>query len=536
MYDYKEDDEINKKRDETTDIDKEEKSKNEKNIVFQTPNLFPINFDDLNSTDATTQTAALQHINALVSDGYLISDLETNVIYRILDFIESSIEEQSIASLHFFQQILLLSTNDFNNIYNPHFLELLNAAIDNTMSPEIMSLALQCCASLNDQKHQFISREFDPSDLYTHAINGIESATFRFPNTKFTKMIKQSSIDFFVNILNSFTPPDDVLEQLFAIIYNELNGLNADGQQMSDSDSCEVYILNLVIKLCEDFTEFAQTKFFNQDFLNLIYQDINADNQTQNDLLFKLTETFIKKDYKCAPYIIYSNFFSEYLSEISNLNENQQSKLFNVLSELISAFNQYADVKDIQGTSYENALRNIFEYVPSALSLIIEACQKGSFSLKFDGTLLACNIILVRPNHEVIMENGDLDTPLLLSQILVGNPEIVNYLIEMLDGKEREVDYNIIRALRRIIAYGTIDVSENTFEINTVSYYIQQNFLSTIISQEFHDKLDEIRDEWEEDEKIDLAIAGLLEDIEKYVEHQNIDIENNLVASIEVEI
>ena len=470
-----------------------------------------INFTGLYTTEIEQQILCLQNILSEIYDGFSVSDIPKLHLLKIFDFIiHPTTKEQGIITFSILKSFLSLEDDLLHPLYDPNIFDFLLSTIENTENEDFLCLAIECIDSLLFHKKIIKETGITKELVFIEVIHSFESVGHRFPISEQTDHIISNTFKLAKTAIKTFA--DEINKE-----YNETKQSNEQNYQFFD-DFLQILIsyghdyingftypvLEFLLAFFKVCPSLANDTLCNQQFLTSLYEFAYSKTPLCDLLLFELTDTILNIDPNSSVFILDSKLINE-LSLNEYYDEEIQKKisktLRNLVKSFVNVFHSFSNKEDIEkcASLIDGNWTKILE---TAYSVFCES----SFDLKTEACYLICSMMDIGyPSSHTIIDNTE---------------NLIQDLIEMMHGKDRELDLSIIRAIQQILYAGDQEAQEQTLAVGETVF---NRFLDDVSDNEFKESIDLIEELWEDDEQIKKAILSLKTTIEQYNEFAEID-------------
>ena len=506
---YKEDTEIeNDNKKEFTDIDTETRC----TLIFPFDSS-EINLNSLYSDSYEKRSECLFSICNAINSGYAVSEIPVNHLYKIFDFISNQhTKEEGIYSFSILRDFLKLDHETLIHLYHPHILELLIDIVDNTLIPDFLILSFECIESFISHKKLIMELGTERDSIFILILHGFEAVGSRFPISCDTDQIISATFNvakiaiqtFSDSINNEYKELKNDTEFVIYSFYSDfIYPIIEYGQKYIEY--FPFVVLSFLSVFFKELTPLAVDNLSNQQFLSNIYECAYQKTPACDQLLFEITYIILKNEPPSSIFILNSPlinnfaFYNHYDNEIIETALKTLQQLIAAFLEIFHSYDNQDDIKQCQDLIDKNWIHLSEE----TYSVLISS----SYNLKSKACFLLCTMLEIgNPISNMIVDNC---------------PDLLSEILELLQGKDKELDYAIIRAIQQIMYVSDKEAQENESQtgVSTCNKYL--NYM--INDLDLQNRISEITDMWLDDDKLNCAITMLKSTFEQSLNFAEID-------------
>lgn len=474
------------------------------------PNLDPysisiqkIHFENLLTDNYNVQHTVFLEIQEALANKVSVVNFPPYVFQYLVQFGLTGLDEYLLLSLDILSYYCKLPDGECCDFLNEDALNLLLMVIDHDKANILLALSLSCLHAITSPKRKMIAANLSFDSILQHAIHALESI---------------------------FTREDEYLDEIvslsFSVIANSLINIELITEIVQ-------IIITLVISFCDQSTEnfkCFRTKWFSYSLRTLSFMIYWKKELIPLFLENKIIDRVIRgldiNDFELSNHCC---------SAIANLSvENNLiglefasrgfvgfippdgwpvQPIITYIRAMITVINQSRECFELQkGENLQTAKEQIIDQSPQIISYIQNFLVDSTFEIRNPAIILFCSII-------------NMNISSILNMMMNGNLDIIEFLLDDIERKERNNIPILIQSLRTVCLYGD-RISQQMGILNP--------YLSLAIEYNLIDILNDVEETFDSDEELLTLINAFRIEIEHYQMCQEIDSEIDLQIEVSI--
>ncbi|EAY21689.1 hypothetical protein TVAG_237150 [Trichomonas vaginalis G3] len=453
----------------------EANSQNEEMDVFSFNDL---NFKCIFSKNVNDRIGILRDIISCFESGAKCYQLPKTVIGAIFDSIKNQESlELSMLSLEILNICLSQDEKQINLYFTPKICEDLHEIIHNSNDLDQICLCFLCVSSIA-KGFEMVKDQLEYEFFISIVSRGFEIASSSdVPDNKRNTILAHCLQ--IIPVLSEISIPNEK----FVEYINSIIPYLKDCLQVETLSSDTIVLISTFI---EKKFELVSDIFNNQDFLTDIF-DLIEDDPKINVNIMKLVHNLVLHNIYISPFVISSSFFSSFTVYDQSNTEEYLQEVYNVLGCLVDSFNKIKDDFEDQEL-ITLAVNNIVDSWPNIVSSTLELLDNSFSEMKTKISKFICGLLQIGGQISAIT--------------LCGNNELIDKLVDAAEGSDKETALLVIKQLINLVSFKTETFTGQSFQ--------KSNFFQPVfLSEEFQSKIDDLEEQFEDDEKFCAAVDVL---------------------------